>query len=267
MVHEDYKEMISAHALSALDAPEELVLTEHLSLCRECRLEFETWQASVATLVLTSEPLEPSPALRERILAQARAEALPARAEAVDRPAGEKSGAKVLPFTSAPKNVWSSFGSLGAIAAAIIFVCLLAAIIMLWQQNQRTQEALKNAQAEYARVLEFQKLFASPNSRMVKLIGTKDATTASAMFVFDNSGHGMLMANGLPVAPNKVYQLWFIVGNKPMPGSVFTTNQSGSGSLIDNVPSVATENAVFAVTLEPNRVDSPTGPIVLSSSL
>ncbi|HKE59229.1 MAG TPA: anti-sigma factor, partial [Pyrinomonadaceae bacterium] len=118
-----------------------------------------------------------------------------------------------------------------------------------------------------ARVLEFQKLFASPNSRMVKLIGTKDATTASAMFVFDNSGHGMLMANGLPVAPNKVYQLWFIVGNKPMPGSVFTTNQSGSGSLIDNVPSVATENAVFAVTLEPNRVDSPTGPIVLSSSL
>ena len=278
MVHEDYKELISAHALSALEEPDERLLTEHLSGCSECRLEFETWQASAATLVLTSEPLEPSPELRERILAQARAEGRPARVEAVDRSAGEKSGARVLPFSTAPKNVWSSFGSLGAIAAAIVFVAMLVAIIVLWQQNQRAQtllarqnQELINAQAEYARVSEFQRLFqelfASPNSKMVKLTGTKDATTASAMFVYDKSGHAMLMANGLPAAPNKVYQLWFIVGNKPMPGKVFTTDQSGRGSLTDDVPGVARDNAVFAVTLEPKPVDSPTGPIVLSSSL
>jgi hypothetical protein len=274
MVHEDYKELISAHALSALDEPDERVLTEHLSGCSECRLEFETWQASAATLVLTSEPLEPSPGLRERTLAQARAEGRPARAEAVDRSVGEKSGAKVLPFSTAPKNVWSSFGSLGAIAAAVVFVALLAAIIVLWQQNRSAQQLiaqqsqeLKTAQAQLARVSEFQQLVASPNAKMVMLTGTKDATAASAMVAYDKTGHAMLMAHGLPAAPNKVYQLWFIVGNKPMPGKVFTTDQSGMGSLDDEVPSVARESAVFAVTLEPERGDHPTGPIVLSSSL
>ena len=274
MVHEDYKELISAHALSALDGPDERVLTEHLSGCSECRLEFETWQASVATLVLTSEPLEPSPELRERILAQAGAEGRPARAATVDRSAGEKSGAKVLPFSTAPKNVWSSIGSLGAIAAAILFVALLAGIIVLWQQNRsarallaQQRQEINDGRAELALVRKFQQLVASPDSRMIKLSGTKDATAASAMFAYDKSGHAMLMAHGLPAAPNKVYQLWFIVGNKPMPGKVFTTDQSGTGSLNDEVPSVARQSAVFAVTLEPKPVDSPTGPIVLSSSL
>jgi anti-sigma-K factor RskA len=270
MVHNDYKELISAHALSALDAPEERVLHEHLASCSECRLEFETWQATAATIVLTSEPIEPSPQLRERILAQARAEGRTPRTETPSLPAT----AKVLPFTTERRNVWSSIGSLGAIAAAILFVALLAGMLVLWQQNrvarallaQQSQE-INDARAQLAQISKFQQLVASPNSRMIKLSGTKDATAASAMFAYDKTGHAMLMAHGLPATANKVYQLWFIVGNKPMPGKGFTTDQSGTGSLTDEVPAVARESAVFAVTLEPKLGDSPTGPIVLSGSL
>ncbi len=272
MVHDDYKELISAHAVSALDEPEERVLTEHLSGCAECRLEFETWQATTATLSLTCAPMAPSPQLRERILAQAKAEGRSAIVGATQR--AEPASAKVLPFTTAPRNVWNSLGTFGVIAAAILFVALLAGIFVLRQENRNAQkrlaqldQELKTAQGQLAFMIAFQNLVAQPDSRMAKLSGTKEANTANAMFAYDKTGHAMLMAHGLPVAPNKVYQLWFIVGNKPMPGKVFTTDQAGSGLLTDQVPDVAREKAVFAVTLEPKPVDSPTGPIVLSGSL
>ena len=48
MVHDDYKEMIPARALSALDAAEERALNEHLENCAECRKELEDWQATAA---------------------------------------------------------------------------------------------------------------------------------------------------------------------------------------------------------------------------
>jgi len=72
MVHEAYKEMIPARALSALDAAEAQTLNEHLENCDECRKELEEWQATAATLSLTSDPVEPSPAVRERILDEVR---------------------------------------------------------------------------------------------------------------------------------------------------------------------------------------------------
>ena len=72
MVHEEYKEMISARALSALDAAEAQVLNEHLENCAECRKELEDWQATAATLAITADPVEPSPAVRERNAARSR---------------------------------------------------------------------------------------------------------------------------------------------------------------------------------------------------
>jgi len=105
MVHDDYKEMIPARALSALDAAEEQALNEHLEKCAECRKELEDWQATAAALSLTPDPVEPSPQVRERILSEVRKEA----------------SSKVIPIRSSSKrNLWSSFGSLGAIAATVL---------------------------------------------------------------------------------------------------------------------------------------------------
>src|SRR5689334_24014039 len=100
MVHDDYKEMIPARALSALDAAEEQALGEHLENCAECRKELEDWQATAAALSLTPDPAEPSPQVRERILSEVRKDL----------------SSNVIPIRTPPKrNLWSSFGSLGAI--------------------------------------------------------------------------------------------------------------------------------------------------------
>src|SRR5215203_196910 len=109
MVHTDYKEMIPARALSALDAAEAQALNEHLENCAECRQELEEWQATAASLSLTADPQEPSPAVRDRILSEVRKE--------LDAP-------QVIPFRSTPRNVWNSFGSLGAMAAVVLVTAL-----------------------------------------------------------------------------------------------------------------------------------------------
>lgn len=103
---------------------------------------------------------------------------------------------------------------------------------------------------------------------MMELAGTKVMPQAHAMLAYDKNGRAILMAKGLPPAPaGKAYQLWFIAGGQPMPGKVFTTDASGSGSLKDQIPPEARNSAVFAITLEPESgVNSPTGEMYLISA-
>jgi anti-sigma-K factor RskA len=271
MVHEEYREMLSAHALAALDHESEHALNEHLSQCATCREELDQWNASAAALALAANPAEPSPRVRDRILDQIQAEAQNAQSESTSTVVA---GPQVLPFKQPPRNVWQSIGSLGAIAAAVIFAALLVSLIMLWKQNREAHAELtklsnetKTLQEDLARKNKALQMLAAPGTRMAELSATNMAPGASAKLAFDKNGHAMLMAKGLPAAPRgKAYQLWYIVGNKPMPGKVFTPDSAGNGVLEDQMPAVAMNSAVFAVTLEPaSGMPTPTGAIFLHS--
>ncbi len=279
MVHEEYKEMLSAHALAALGWQDELALKQHLSECTACRDELDHWNQTTAALTFVAEPAEPSPQVRAHILERIRAEARggqPQPRETNVSPTERRTiaGANILPFNQAPRNIWRSIGSLGAIAAAIVFAALLVSLIVLWQQNRAIKNELARLSTEKQKTQEelaveraARELISAPGARMAQLAGTKMAPGAHAMLAYDKTGHAMLMAKGLPVAPSgKAYQLWFIVGNKPMPGKVFTTDSSGNGTVQDQMPEVARDSAVFAITLEPaGGMPSPTGEIYLRS--
>jgi anti-sigma-K factor RskA len=243
MGHNDYKEMIPARALSALDAPDERALNDHLAECAECRRDLAEWEATAASLALSAKPMEPSPKVRERIINQVRA---------------ENSGGNVVPFTKPPRNFWSSLGSLGSIAAAILFAALIVSVVVLWQQNRTLKQ--QN---------EFLQLLNAPGARLAELSGTAVASGATAKIVYDQAGRAVLITNGLPRAPEgKEYQLWYIVDNKPMPGKTFAPDNTGKGTLKDQVPEAARNSAVFAITLEPaGGVGAPTGAIYLRSEL
>ena len=247
MVHNDYKEMISAHALSTLDAADERVLSKHLAECDECRRELADWKATAASLALSANPMEPSPEVRENILTQIRSEK-----------SGSESVSKVLRFKNTQLNLWNSLGSLGSIAAVIVFGALIVSVFVLYQQNRELRE--QN---------EFFQLLTAPGSRMAELSGTPEAANATAMLAYDRNGRAMLITQGLPRAPEgKQYQLWFIVGNNPLPGKAFTPDISGRTMMKDEVPEAARHSAIFAVTLEPTGgVRSPTGSIYLRSEL
>lgn len=243
MVHDDYKEMIPARALSALDAAEERVLNEHLENCAECRKELEDWQATAAALSLTPDPAEPSPQVRERILSEVRKDLSSSKPE-------------VIPFTP-KRNLWSSFGSLGAIAAVVLFAALAIGLAVLWRQNQRL-----------TRDRDFVELVNTPGARVSELSGAEPGRSATAKLVYDRSGRAILMASKLPSVPQgKAYQLWFIVGNKPpMPGKTFVPDSEGNAVLKDELPREAIDANVFAITVEPERgSNAPTSPIYLRS--
>ena len=246
MVHDDYKEMIPARALSALDAAEEQALNEHLENCAECRKDLEDWQATAAALSLTSDPAEPSPQVRERILSEVR------------KDLSSSSKSEVIPFKSTPKrNVWSSFGSLGAIAAVVLFAALSIGLAVLWRQNQR----LKTAD-------EFVALVNTPGARVSELRESELGQGAIAKLAYDRNGRAILMASKLPSVPQgKAYQLWFIVGNKPpMPGKTFVPDRTGNVVLKDELPRDAIDANVFAITVEPESgSNAPTSPIYLRS--
>jgi anti-sigma factor RsiW len=286
MVHEDYKEMLAAQALKALEAPETRELEVHLQSCSECRSQLSEWEATAAFASLEANPLEPSRQLRERILEAIRADAR-GRSFQVASPLGVGTDDKTKEAGDGhrppPSNVvplrrtetWSSAQTWGAIAAGLVLVGLVAALFVLWKQNReareelaRLSEQIRDAQQQLIQQRQAIEIVAAPGTRMMELAGTKLMPEAHAMLAYDKNGRAVLMAKGLPPPPaGKAYQLWFIAGGKPMPGRVFTTDDSGAGTLEDQIPPEARNAAVFAITLEPEKgVQSPTGQIYLSSS-
>ncbi|HEV7474324.1 MAG TPA: anti-sigma factor [Pyrinomonadaceae bacterium] len=275
---ETYRELLAPSSLTALDAAAARALNTHLESCADCRLEMNEWQVTAALLALDAQPLEPSALLRDRIIATVRAEGRApdlSNESANSIPAEvDRKSSRVLAFERPPRHVWASLRSFGAIAAALVFVALIVSLMVLWQQNRRTQNELaqiskemRQAQAQLDHERAVVELLTSPDTHMSRLAGTTMAPTAHAMLAYDKDGRVMLMAQGLPSAPKGMaYQLWYIKDNQKMPGKVFTLDEAGNGVLEDQLPMVARERAVFAITLEPEYgVQSPTGSIYLLS--
>ena len=286
MTHEDYKDMLTAHALNALEASESRDLEAHLRNCPDCRSELSGWESTAARLAFAAfeaRPLEPSRNLRGRILDAVKADAMdpevkhrgvePRSTTKQTEDGNGPRSANVVPLAQPQKRpspqAWLS------IAAGVALVGLVATLFVLWQQNRQARQELarlsdqvRDAQQQLIQQREAMEIVAAPGARMMELAGTKLMPQAHAMLAYDNNGRAILMAKGLPPAPaGKAYQLWFIAGGRPMPGKVFTTDASGVGALKDQIPPEARNAAVFAVTLEPESgVQSPTGEMYLTSA-
>ncbi|MEP6921411.1 MAG: anti-sigma factor [bacterium] len=272
MVHEDYKEMLVAQALTALDSAEARTLAVHLQDCHECRSQLGGWEATAATLSFETTALEPSAKLREKILTAVRSDA--ANTMRSSATATRRQTPNVIPIESSRRR-WSTAQTSLAIAASLALITLGAALFVIWRQNTEAKRELaqvsvqmRDAQQQLARQHEAMEIVATPGARMSELAGTKEMPGAHAMIAYDKTGRAFLMAKGLPPAPaGKAYQLWFIKEGKPMPGRVFATDASGQGTLNDQIPAEALNaSAVFAITMEPeNGVPAPTGKVYLSS--
>jgi anti-sigma-K factor RskA len=263
MVHEDYKEMLPQRALSTLDAADRVAVNEHLLVCAECRRELETWEATASLLSLSATPMEPSASVRERILKQVREEH---RTQTV-----ENAAASVVPFTSRSRAV-----SYGLIAAGLVCTLLIGWIAFLSIENRRARieiarlsEQIKTTEARLTQERGVREILTARGSKLIPLSGTGPMPGAEAMLAYEPKGVTLLIAKNLPAAPaGKGYQLWFIVNNKPLPGKVFNTDASGSGTMRDQMPGGVDNKAIFAITMEDaGGAEFPTSPILLRSGL
>lgn len=288
--HEEYKEIVALAALNTADEAERRALDEHLAGCAECRAELRESRDAAAALAFAAVPISPSPELRARVLASLKTTpqqggahsnkhetAAPPTANVVSIDERRRRDSRT-PFFSRPAYAF------GAVAASLILCALAAATAVLWQRNnemksqvasmsdalERTRNELGQTRGELSRTLSERELLAAPDAHTATLAGTKAAEGARARLTFDErTGEALLTAADLPPAPaGKAYQLWFIAGSKPLPGSVFSTDARGRAELHERIPAEGRGGAVvYAVTLEPaGGAPAPTGAIYLKSA-
>jgi anti-sigma factor RsiW len=262
MAHEEYQELMTAQALSALDSAEADRLERHLEGCPECRAAMEEWQKTSAWLAMDAPLREPSREVRTRILEQIRSE---------PRQQVKKTKVVQMPSRTGTRSTSQRWG---AIAAALLILALGVSLFLVWRENRRVKNELaelskqvQESQQELSRQREVLAILSSPGARVTELAGTGVAPSAHGMVAYDQSGRAIVMTKSLPAPPaGKAYQLWFIAGGSPIPGKVFKTDSTGKAIMNDQIPREALNASAFAITMEPESgVDKPTGEIYLKS--
>jgi anti-sigma-K factor RskA len=89
--HRRWEDDVAAHLLGALEPGEAAELERHVAGCADCQADLRRLRPALGVLQESVEPVEPGPALRERLLEQVRAEAArPASTERARMPFGRR---------------------------------------------------------------------------------------------------------------------------------------------------------------------------------
>ena len=227
-------ELTAGYALDALDPEERSAYEAHLSGCESCQRELASfWETTEALAIAASGPA-PSPALRERILADVRAE--PAR--------------NVVPFESRRWRVAPVLGAVAAVAAVV------ALALGLWGSSLSSD--LDETRAALARERAAAAILADPGARTVGL------ATGNGRLVVAQDGRAALVLTDLGPAPSgQTYQAWVIEGDNPIPAGIFPGDDGLDVVLVDG--DVA-DGEVVAVTVEKaGGAQTPNLPPVVAS--
>jgi anti-sigma-K factor RskA len=234
-------ELTAGYALDALDPEERSAYEAHLSGCEQCQEELSSfWQTTEALAVAASESA-PSPALRDRVLADVRAEP-PQNVVSLEQHRRRR---------AAPVLV------VAAAIAAVVALALGLRAADLSGQLDDTRAALERARSASA-------VLADPGAQSVAL------QAGDGKLVVATDGQAVLVVDGLTPAPSgKTYELWVMPDGdveRASPAGLFAGDE---GRLVVPVDGTVEPGDVVAVTVEPEGgVDAPTSqPVVASDSV
>ncbi|KZZ84756.1 anti-sigma factor [Bacillus sp. SJS] len=220
----------------------------HLQECSECREELAELRILTEDLPYLSDPVEPSPGLKNRILEAAYSEGQPIKEEPSEFQAYKASAEPQI-----KKSKRSQSLIIGGLAAGLV-LSLGANII---QMSDDKEEQLVQSE-----VLE----------RKVALASVEGNKTlnANASFLKEKGDQFMvLQADGLPeIKDGELYQVWLIKGEKPVPAGYFTPDEKGNGALVYKVTDEDLDWDTVAITVEnePN-LSAPKGKVVLAGNI
>jgi anti-sigma-K factor RskA len=138
------------------------------------------------------------------------------------------------------------------------------------RERERVEHVMATLQGELVEREAALRLLSTPQISLVRLAGLSPSPSASARLLWNPSVRtGVLLTSGLPQIPrDRVYELWAIAGNEPVPAGIFDVDSAGHAFLrLPPLPE-AKRYDKFAVTLEPaGGLPKPTGPMHLLGSL
>jgi anti-sigma factor RsiW len=228
--------LTAGYALDALDPDERRAFEEHLEGCERCQEELESfWQTGESLAVAASGPV-PSPGLRDRIIAAARAE--PQVVVPLESRRGRSRAVPVL--------------------AAVAAVAAVVAIgVGIWAMT--LSDGLDESRLALERQREAAALLADPSSRAVAL------ESGQGRLVVGPDGRAVLVLSGLDPAPEgKTYIAWIIEGETPLAAGVFPG--SDATDVVGPLDGSVESGDVVAVTVEEELVPAPTTPPIVVSA-
>ena len=251
--HGQFRELIEAYALGALDPNERAALEAHLaSGCPECAQALEEARLLVTQLAYLAPPAEPSDMLRARVLRSVRADA-----------AASGGGGGSLPMQAGPQRTSVPMWLWAGVAALLLF-----SLYSSWEARKMQRDVAEMNQRAAAELKERKQLeeeltvakheaiiLTDPASRKIMIMPSdKDMPKVEAMW---HAKLGIyLTAQQMPMPKdNKVLQLWLIPktpGAKPMPSHVFWPDANGKiGEMVADPPEDMAETKALAITEEP----------------
>src|SRR5215475_9800992 len=244
MAHEEWLERAEIYGLGALDGDELIQFEAHLAACPVCDGQIRETRENLAVIARSLPPLTPPPHVKARVLQQ------------------------IAPtIEEKTRSSWFSWGiSAGAFAAAGLLIAMTWSLYATRQQLHTLQKDVASIQAGsilHETGIEF---LSDPRAKSVHLTGLAPSPGAVGHVLWNpESRKGILITQGLPKnTPDKVYELWAIVGEEPIPLGTFSVEDKPHTLL--KIPSLPEGKSFdkFAVTLEPaGGVPKPTGPMHL----
>ena len=241
---DQFRELIEAYALGALDPQERVSLEAHLEEgCASCATALGEARWLVSQLAYLAPEAQPSDMLRGRLLQTVRAEA---------RPAKPTKSPSAIPFW-----LW------GAVAALLLFT-----LYSSWetvQLNKQIAATNAQAQAEIAKRHELEEQFALARREAIILTDPKsvkipmgaDNKSMPQLEAMWHAKLGIVVAGQNVPMPtgNRTLQLWLIPktpGAKPMPSMMLRPDADGKFVLlVANPPDAMESTKALAITEEP----------------
>jgi anti-sigma-K factor RskA len=276
--HGEFDGLAALYALGALGDGERSRFESHLEGCLDCVREVKSLLPVTHHLPQTAVPLDPSLALRERVLREvagwASPPSEPAAAPAPPPPpsqpaAPRKSGLGAM-FWLAATLLVAGAGAGGWYAAELHrqIADLEGAVESASLRADILQLEATVADLEATRRDEVIAIATDPTVQSLTLAGQPLAPRATGRALWTESARLAFVATGLPALPEgDTYQLWFVMpGANALGASLLAPETDGTASVTLDIPEAVTMPAVVAVTIEPaGGVPTPTGDVYLLS--
>jgi anti-sigma-K factor RskA len=257
--HEAIEELAGAAALRALTPDEARFVSEHLAGCARCRAHYRELALAAELLLRVPEPIQPSPDLRARIMAQI---AQTPQDGVPSDPSAELGAAtarveppRVRPAPRRARFGWRDWSLLGSVAAALY--------LGFWSLRLQGDVATMAVQLAQRQAL----VDAIVNGRVVQLAATPAAPQVRGA-VAETGQRTLVYLENLPTpTTDRAYQVWLIPpGGQPIGAGVSAPGAGGSQMIPLDRP--LTNIQTIAVTQEPAGGSlAPTSDILAAARL
>jgi anti-sigma-K factor RskA len=236
-------ELGAAFGLGAVAPEEQRAIVDHLESCTRPHDAVRSTLGAGLILAAAADPVDPSPALRQRLMASVSA-----------TPQEHRAAPAAAPFRASVSTRrgwldWLSPGMARGLAAAS-----LAAVVLLGAWNVALQAQLGSSQAITSAL------------RDARAVYTVSGEAGQGLLIDALDGPRFLATNLASPPSDRLYVLW-LIGEDDVPVDVGVLVAEGESLALVPIEDDLEGYVTFAVTVESARVDAPTTEPVLVATL